>query len=122
MTKPFKSLRDKLSRHAKAQANRLARGLLLVALPLGLAQAGERANYCHDPSVDADWKQLLSRHEGDPDFQYLYKLRQDLCADVDAGKLSLDEAIESFEAERERVVQDKQERLERLERLQGGTG
>jgi hypothetical protein len=73
-------------------------------------------NYCHDPAIDAEWERLISRYEGDPDFTNLYRLRKELCADVDAHRLTLPEAIKHFEGERARVIED---RLRRLHELQG---
>ena len=55
---------------------------------------------------------LITKHEGDPAYTRLYALRKQLCADVDAGRIRLDEAIERFEAERERTINERFERLE----------
>ena len=52
------------------------------------------------------------RHEGDPAFTYLYSLRQDLCEDVAQGNITLNEAIDHFEAERQRIIDERQERLQ----------
>ncbi len=96
-------------------------GLLATSLSLFVSssQADELVNYRHDSDVDAEWEILMSRREGDPDFKRLYSLRKKLCAEVDSGRLSLDDAIDRFEAERKRVIQ---ERMDRLQDRWGGPG
>ncbi len=71
--------------------------LLVTVLAPALGLSDELINYCHDPAAATDWVRLMLRYEGDPDFRYLYTLRQALCARVDAGELSLNAAIERFE-------------------------
>jgi len=60
----------------------------LWSLSLVAAVATAAENYCHDRSVNAEWERLLVRHEGDTTVTYLYALRNDLCAAVDAAARS----------------------------------
>jgi hypothetical protein len=101
--------------------NHLILRLLTIALSLSVSSlpADEAANYCHDPQTDADWERMITSHEGDRDFTYLYSLRKDLCTRVDEGEISLGDAIERFEEERHRVIQ---ERMRRIQQREGGSG
>jgi hypothetical protein len=96
-------------------------GLLTTSLSLSVSssRADETTNYCHDPQTDADWERLITSHEGDRAFTYLYSLRKDLCAKVDEGEISLGDGIKRFEDERHRVIQ---ERLRRIQQREGGSG
>ena len=78
-------------------------------------------SYCHDVAANSDWERLVSRHEGDSDYIHLYTLRKDLCRQVDTGQISLDDAIDRFEAERERVIKEKLEKQEKLCSAPGGS-
>jgi hypothetical protein len=48
-------------------------------------------------------------HRGEKDVEALYALRVRLCRQVDAGTISVREATDQFEAERERVIRERQE-------------
>jgi len=61
-------------------------------------------NYCHDEEVNADWDDLAIRAVDHTDVINLYKLRKNLCAQIDNGEITIDEATEQFEYERKRVV------------------
>ena len=87
-----------------------------------LVIAEETLNYCHDPDVKADWERLLHKHEGNEFVGYLYNLRNTLCQDVEEGRVSLKEATERFERERDRVIQLWREQLERRHDTQTGVG
>ncbi|MGH8502741.1 MAG: hypothetical protein ACREVE_09790 [Gammaproteobacteria bacterium] len=84
----------------------------LWSLSLVAAVATAAENYCHDRSINAEWERLLARHEGDTTVTYLYALRNDLCAAVDAGKISLEQAVERFESERQRMIEQHRHRLQ----------
>ena len=64
----------------------------------------EIPNYCHDDATNAEWESIAKRATANSKVMGLYKLRKDLCARVDHGELSVEEATEIFEKERERVV------------------
>jgi hypothetical protein len=80
--------------------------LLLFVLPSAL-QA--ETNYCHDPKTNQQWQQIKRNHRGEQDVEALAALRERLCREVDAGKISVREATERFEAERKRVIQKRNE-------------
>jgi len=63
-------------------------------------------NYCHDPSIAADWRRMLSETPNDPLVVKLYGLREGLCGLIADGRVSLDQATEIWEHERaESVIQ-----------------
>jgi len=99
-----------------------AKFILLCALWLMSSSAPASENYCRNPAVDAEWERLLVRHEGDQALSHLYSLRQYLCDDVDQDKITLNEAIDRFEAERQRVVNERLERLQKRQAAAAGTG
>lgn len=53
-------------------------------------------NYCHDEKVNAYWDDLAIRAVDHSDVINLYKLRKDLCTQIDSGELTVDEATEKF--------------------------
>ena len=76
--------------------------ILLFAVLIQVAMAQE--NYCHDEDANAYWDDLAIRAVDHSDVINLYKLRKELCAQIDSGELTVDEATETFEHERKRVV------------------
>jgi predicted kinase len=77
-------------------------------------------NYCHDEATNKQWEQIKHSHRGERDVEALAALRERLCRQVDAGKISVREATELFEAERERVIRERREYNRRQEI--GGVG
>jgi hypothetical protein len=63
----------------------------------------------HDQATNKQWEQIKRTHRGERDVEALYALRVKLCRQVDAGTLSVRKATELFEAERERVIKERQE-------------
>jgi hypothetical protein len=61
-------------------------------------------------------------HRGERDVEALYALRVKLCRQVDAGTISVREATDQFEVERERVIQERQEHNRRQEARSVGLG
>jgi len=51
----------------------------------------------------------------------MYKLRKQLCASVDSGRVSLEDAIEQFEIHRAIMVEKLRERIEKAHGKQIGT-
>jgi hypothetical protein len=90
---------------------------LIPALLLILSAALDAAepNYCHDPKTNATWEQIRRNHRGEKDVEALYALRVKLCRQVDAGTISVREATDQFEAERERVIRERREYNRRQE-------
>jgi hypothetical protein len=95
---------------------------LIPALLLTLSAALDAAepNYCHDPETNATWEQIKRNHRGERDVEALIALREKLCRKVDAGTMTVREATEQFETERERVIRERQEYNRRREA--GGVG
>jgi hypothetical protein len=57
----------------------------------------------------------MSTHRGEKDVEALYAHRVKLCRQVDAGTISVREASDQFETERERVIKKRQEYNRRQE-------
>jgi hypothetical protein len=96
-------------------------GILFVLFILSLASATQaETNYCHDQATNEQWEQIKRNHRGERDVEALYALRVQLCRQVDAGKISVREATEQFEAERERVIRERREYNRKQEA--GGVG
>jgi hypothetical protein len=103
------------------------RKLLVSAILLFLPFAGqagasttslfEEENYCHDPDAEAEWQEMVTKYPDDFKVQTLHALRIGLCAKVDAGHITLQQAIGVFEALRG-VMVDKafQEQVENIDR------
>ena len=81
---------------------------LFVLFILSLASATQaETNHCHDQATNKQWEQIRLNHQGEKDVEALYALRVKLCRQVDAGTISVREATEQFEAERERVIRER---------------
>lgn len=81
---------------------------LLLADVAFTASADE--SYCHDPATERQWDRLSLQYEAGVGIKYLYRLRKDICAATDAGRMTLRQGIERFERERQKVIQQKRER------------
>jgi hypothetical protein len=90
--------------------------ILFVLFTLSLASAARaETNYCHDQATNKQWEQIRWNHRGEKDVEVLYALRVRLCRQVDAGTISVREATDQFEAERERVIRERREYNRRQE-------
>ena len=78
--------------------------ILLFAVLLQTAIAQE--NYCHDEATNAYWEDLAIYYADRMDVTNLVKLTKQLCRQVDTGEISVEDATEIFERERNRVVDD----------------
>ena len=90
----------------------MAKGLIIV-LSLILVFCGfvsaESENYCHDKESWKEWDTLVERNPNDMEVQALHALRIGLCAKVDKGGITIDQAIEIFESAREAIIQKRKE-------------
>lgn len=96
--------------------------LVLSALVTLCSTVLAETNYCHDPETKESWEAIKRRHRGERDVETLYLLRARLCKDVGAGVMSVREATERFEAERERMIKKRQEHNRRQETERVGVG
>lgn len=88
----------------------MCNGILFVLFILSLASAVQaETNYCHGPKMNQQWEQIRRNHQGEHDVKALVALRDKLCRQVDAGIISVRKATDQFEAERERVIRERQE-------------
>lgn len=83
--------------------------ILCALLTLSLEAETAETNHCHDEATNQTWEQIKHSHRGERDVEALAALRERLCRAVDAGTISVREATDQFEAERERVIRERQE-------------
>lgn len=95
--------------------------ILLVLLVLCTAVQAE-TNYCHDSETNSAWDEIKRHHWGERDIESLAALRERLCREVDKGMLSVPEASERFEAEREGVIKRRREYNRRWDAASNGIG
>lgn len=88
---------------------KLRQSIVLVSLFLILvmhsALNAESENYCHNENSWEEWEALIDKNPNDMEVQALHALRIGLCAIVDKGEITLEQAIEIFEGAREAIVQ-----------------
>jgi hypothetical protein len=92
---------------------------LFVLLVLSSIVKAE-TNSCRDPEGNKTWEQVKRNHRREGDIEALHALRAQLCWQIDAGILNVQEATERFETERERVIQERREYNRKQEA--GGVG
>ena len=90
------------------QMIRLFIGLSLILVCCGLVYA-ESENYCHDEKNWKEWDALIVKNPDDMEVQALHALRIGLCAKVDKGGITLEQATEIFEGAREAIIQKRKE-------------
>lgn len=64
-------------------------------------------NYCKDPVSWKEWADLVAKYPNDSDVQTLHALRIGLCAKIEQGSITLDEAIRLFDRAQRMVVEKK---------------
>ncbi len=83
-------------------------GLSLIFIFCNLVYAGGE-NYCHDKESWKEWDTLVEKNPNDTEVQARHALRIGLCAKVDRGGITLDQATEIFESAREAIIQKRKE-------------
>ncbi len=83
-------------------------GVALILVLCGLGYA-ESENYCHDKKSWQEWDAIVEKNPNDMEVQALHALRIGLCAKVDRGGITLDQATEIFESAREAIIQKRKE-------------
>jgi len=84
--------------------NSLLIGLSLILVFCSLVYS-ESENYCHDEKSWAEWDQIIAKNPNDMEIQALHALRIGLCAKVDRGEITLEQATEIFKSARGAIVQ-----------------
>jgi exonuclease VII small subunit len=69
------------------------------------ALAEEATNHCQDPATWADWEAKAAQYPHDTEFQRLHTVWKRLCGKVEAGDLSLEDAMSIFEQAREQAIE-----------------
>ena len=83
--------------------------ILLLVLVFNNLLAAESENYCHDEESWQEWDALVEKNPNDMEVQALHALRIGLCAKVDRGEITQDQATEIFESAREAIIQKRKE-------------
>ena len=73
------------------------------------ASFAESENYCHDKESWKEWDALVEKNPNDTEVQALHALRIGLCAKVDRGQITLEQATEIFESAREAIIKKRKE-------------
>ncbi len=92
-------------------------GVALILVLCGLVYA-ESENYCHDKKSWEEWDALVEKNPNDTEVQALHALRIGLCAKVDRGGITLEQATEIFESAREAIIQKREEDQKREQNRQ----
>ncbi len=77
--------------------------ILLFAVLYQAVMAQEK--YCYDKETNAYWEDLAIRAADHLDVISLYKLRKQLCRQIDAGEITVEDATEIFVRESTHVVE-----------------
>jgi hypothetical protein len=80
--------------------------LILVFCSLVYAESD---NYCYDEKSWKEWDALVEKNPNDMEVQALHALRIGLCAKVDKGEITLEQATEIFESARETIIEKRKE-------------
>ena len=70
---------------------------------LGIGKASEE-NYCTDKESWQEWDELIAKNPNNQDIHILHALRIGLCAKVERGDLTIEEATEIFENARDVLI------------------
>ena len=82
---------------------------LCLVFAVHSASFAESENYCHDQKSWKKWDALVEKNPNDMEVQALHALRIRLCAKVDRGGITLEQATEIFESAREAIVEKRRE-------------
>ncbi|MBN1850685.1 MAG: hypothetical protein JW932_19095 [Deltaproteobacteria bacterium] len=74
-------------------------------------------NYCFDPDSWQEWENLSSKYPDDMDIQTLHALRLGLCAKVERGDITVQQATDIFENARNAIINKK--KVEELKKKGG---
>lgn len=71
----------------------------------GMANA--KTDYCHDETVNQEWKDLVSESPADPLIIKLAGLREGLCRMIDRGEINYDFGNDIWNMEHERAMHER---------------
>ena len=92
-------------------------GLSLILVLCNLVYA-ESENYCNDDQSWKEWDAIVEKNPNDSEVHAHHALRIGLCAKVDRGGITLDQATEIFESAREAIIQKREEDQKREQNRQ----
>jgi len=81
--------------------------VLIFMLAFSVQHGGAMDNYCQDHESWDEWEALVQKYPGDMDLHTLHALRIGLCAKVNRGDLTVEEATDIFERAREKILEKK---------------
>lgn len=89
--------------------------ILFFSLLSGMARADDSAseNFCHDPAL---WERIDELHRKVPNDALVirgYAMRKGLCALINEGKISLEQGVEIFDVEKQRMIMERTAENER---------
>lgn len=80
---------------------------LLLLVTAAHAQEPEQADYCHDASINQDWRKHIAAYPQDPIILKLAGLREGLCLMIERGQITQEQGINIWEDERKRSLVDR---------------
>ena len=80
--------------------------LMILMFALSVQSLGAMDNYYNDQESWDEWEALVQKYPGDMDLHTLHALRIGLCAKVNRGDLTVEDATDIFEGTRERVFEN----------------
>jgi len=81
--------------------------LLIAGFVFTTSPTMAQENYCKDPKSWKEWDALVKKYPTDMDIQFLHALRLGLCAKIERGDLTLNQAIEIFDRYHGAVIKNK---------------
>jgi len=90
---------------------------VIVALFFVFSAAAATDNNCHNAAANDSWKLLMRKNAHQPEWQDMNAYRNELCAEIDNGDITLEEANKKFEELRDEKFDIIRARLKRLEEL-----
>jgi hypothetical protein len=84
--------------------------LIFAAYSISLS---ESENYCHNQESWKEWDALVEKNPYDTEVQALHALRIGLCAKVDKGQITLEQATDIFESAREAIIRKRKDDQQR---------
>ena len=78
--------------------------IVLIIVVFTIPGFAQDENYRNDKESWKEWDALVEENPNDMEVQALHALRIGLCAKVDRGGITLDQATEIFESAREAIV------------------
>ena len=93
------------------RSNRRQPATNLTIEPAAKSITPAEENYCQDQESWKEWDALIEEYPGDTDIQTLHDLRLGLCAKVERGDITIQQATDIFEFARETIINNKKSNI-----------